>query len=140
MGDRFKVTNTVYVLDAINYNACFRCLILEIIEVRLLYTSICNYLLKVLNLCNIFFYNNKSLNNGGYSRWGDLPVLLSITVTFDICLVNTKESCIEPTFIIRMSLLLHLSSYKCNSRFVHKDLWRLTFEHVRLYTIHLFTY
>ena len=82
---------TMYVLDAINYNACFRFLILEIIiEVRLLFTSICNYLLKVINLCNIFFYNNKSLNNGEYSRWGDLPVLLSITVTFDICLVNTK--------------------------------------------------
>jgi hypothetical protein len=119
---------TMYVLDAINYNACFRCLILEIIEVRLPYTSICNYLLKVINLCDIFFYNNKSfflkksLNNAGYSRWGDLPVLVSITVTFDICLANTKKSCIEPTFIIRMSLLLHLSSYKCNSRFVHKDL------------------
>ena len=119
---------TMYVLDAINYNACFRCLTLEIIEVRLLYTSICNYLLKVTNLCDIFFYNNKSfflkksLNNAVYSRWGGLLVLVSITVTFDIYLANKKKSCIEHTFIIRMSLLLHLSSYKCNSRFVHKDL------------------
>ena len=84
---------TMYVLDAINYNACFRFLILEIINYNrseIAISSICNYLLKVINLCNIFFYNNKSLNNGEYSRWGDLPVLLSITVTFDICLVNTK--------------------------------------------------
>ena len=40
----------------INYNAYFRCLILEMIEVTMLYTLIYNYLLKELNLCNIFLY------------------------------------------------------------------------------------